>query len=397
MATFRYSAITASGQRVEGTLTGESEQNVLAELDSRSLTPVRIVEAKTVAESSRRRLPTRQLGESYTQLADLLRAGVPLLRGLRLLGARKSRPRISAAFAGLAADVEKGSDLAAAMEERSGSFPPLHIAMIRAGERGGFLESVLAQLGGLVIKQAELTGKIVGNMVYPAVLIVFGLGIAAIIFGVFVPKFRPMFARIEGGLPTITRVVFAASDAMTTYGLYSLMAIAALIGLGVWAMRRPGPRSWYERAQVRLPIVGPIIRGMATARLCRLLGSMLANGVPMLAALHISKDAVGVALMKRAVDEAAEAVKSGQHLAPPLEASGLFDDDVVEMIRVGESANNLSEVLVTIAQTVEDRLDRLLNIAIRLIEPLLLVVIAGLVGMVAAGLLLPLTKLSQTL
>jgi type II secretory pathway component PulF len=395
LATFRYSAITASGDRVEGTLTGDSEQAILAELDSRSLTPVRIEESRSSSQSSGRRLPTRQLGESYTQLADLLRAGVPLLRGLRLLGGRKSRPRVSSVFAGLANDVEKGSDLAAAMEQRSESFPPLHIAMIRAGERGGFLDSVLAQLGSLVIKQADLNGKIVGNMVYPAVLIVFGLGIAAVIFGVFVPRFRPMFARIEGGLPTITSIVFGVSDAVTTYGLYSLVVLAGIIAAAAWALRRPGPRALLERAQVTLPIIGPIIRGMATARLCRLLGSMLANGVPMLAALHISKDAVGVPLMKRAVDEAAEAVKSGQHLAPPLEASGLFDDDVVEMIRVGESANNLSEVLVTIAETVEQRLDRLLNIAIRLIEPLLLVVIAGLVGMVAAGLLLPLTKLSQ--
>lgn len=395
MATFRYSAITAAGDRVEGTLTGDSEQAILAELDSRSLTPVRVEEAKVSARASGKRLPTRQLGESYTQLADLLRAGVPLLRGLRLLGGRKSRPKVSSVFAALASDVEKGSDLAAAMEQRTESFPPLHIAMIRAGERGGFLDSVLAQLGSLVIKQADLNGKIVGNMVYPAVLVVFGLGIAAVIFGVFVPKFRPMFARIEGGLPTITSIVFGVSDAFTTYGLYSLVVACGLVAALAWAVRRPGPRALLERAQVTLPIIGPIVRGMATARLCRLLGSMLANGVPMLAALHISKDAVGVPLMKRAVDDAAEAVKSGQHLAPPLEASGLFDDDVVEMIRVGESANNLSEVLVTIAETVEQRLDRLLNIAIRLIEPLLLVVIAGLVGMVAAGLLLPLTKLSQ--
>jgi general secretion pathway protein F len=395
VAIFRYSALTASGDRVEGTLTGDSEQAILAELDSRSLTPLRIEATRSSAQSSGRRLPTRQLGESYTQLADLLRAGVPLLRGLRLLGGRKSRPRVSSVFAGLASDVEKGSDLAAAMEQRSESFPPLHIAMIRAGERGGFLDSVLAQLGELVIKQADLNGKIVGNMVYPAVLIVFGLGIAAVIFGVFVPQFRPMFARIEGGLPTITSIVFGVSDAVTKYGLHTLIALGGLIAGGMWAVRRPGPRALIERAQVRLPILGPIVRGMATARLCRLLGSMLANGVPMLAALHISKDAVGVPLMKRAVDDAADAVRSGQNLAPPLEASGLFDDDVVEMIRVGESANNLSEVLVTIAETVEQRLDRLLNIAIRLIEPLLLVVIAGLVGMVAAGLLLPLTKLSQ--
>ena len=395
MATFRYTAISASGERIEGILVGDSEQAVLAELDSRQLTPVAVSPAAGGSDQSSGRLPARQLGESYGQLADLLRAGVPLLRGLRLLGGRRSRPRVSRVFASLAQEVEKGSDLAAAMERRSDSFPTLHIAMVRAGERGGFLESVLAQLGGLVIKQAELTGKILGNMIYPAVLVVFGLGIAAVIFGVFVPQFRPMFARIEGGLPLVTTIVFIVSDAITKYGLVSAALLGAA-GAGVAAaMRRPDVKARIDQARLRLPVLGPIQRGVATARLCRLLGSMLANGVPMLAALRISRDAVGNPVMQRAIDAAAEAVQSGAALAPPLEASGLFDDDIVEMIRVGESANNLSEVLLTIADTIEARLDRLLNIAIRLIEPLLLVLIAGLVGLVAAGLLLPLTKLSQ--
>jgi general secretion pathway protein F/type IV pilus assembly protein PilC len=395
VATFRYTAISASGERIEGILVGDSEQAVLAELDSRQLTPVAVSPAAGGSDQSSGRLPARQLGESYGQLADLLRAGVPLLRGLRLLGGRRSRPRVSRVFASLAQEVEKGSDLAAAMERRSDSFPTLHIAMVRAGERGGFLESVLAQLGGLVIKQAELTGKILGNMIYPAVLVVFGLGIAAVIFGVFVPQFRPMFARIEGGLPLVTTIVFIVSDAITKYGLVSAALIGAA-GAGIAAaMRRPDIKARIDQARLRLPVLGPIQRGVATARLCRLLGSMLANGVPMLAALRISRDAVGNPVMQRAIDAAAEAVQSGAALAPPLEASGLFDDDIVEMIRVGESANNLSEVLLTIADTIEARLDRLLNVAIRLIEPLLLVLIAGLVGLVAAGLLLPLTKLSQ--
>lgn len=396
MATFRYTAISAAGERIEGTLVGESEQAVLAELDSRRLTPVEVLPASGGSADATGRLPARQLGESYGQLADLLRAGVPLLRGLRLLGGRRSRPRVSRVFAALAQEVEKGSDLAAAMERRSDSFPTLHVAMVRAGERGGFLESVLAQLGVLVIKQAELTGKILGNMIYPAVLVVFGLGIAGVIFGIFVPQFRPMFARIEGGLPLVTTIVFVVSDAITKYGLVSAAVLGAA-GAGVAAaMRRADVKARIDRARLNLPVLGPIQRGIATARLCRLLGSMLANGVPMLAALRISRDAVGNPVMQRAVDAAAEAVQSGAALAPPLEASGLFDDDIVEMIRVGESANNLSEVLLTIADTIEQRLDRLLNVAIRLIEPLLLVVIAGLVGLVAAGLLLPLTKLSQS-
>jgi len=396
LGTFRYTALSSRGDRVEGLLVGETEQAVLAELESRQLTPVKI-EARAEASQSGRGVPVRLLGESYEQLADLLRAGVPLLRGLKLLGARRSRPRVGQVFSQLAQGVEKGSDLATAMNERPEVFAPVHVAMVRAGEKGGFLEEVLAQLGKLVVKQAELKAKVIGNMVYPMMLVVMGIGIGGVIFGVFVPKFRPMFDKMKGGLPFLTQVVFGASDAVTKYGFATAVLVAiAAIALLV-ALRKPGMKERLEVFKTRLPVIGPLIRGFATARLCRLLGTMLSNGVPMLAALQIAKDGAGNILMQRAVEDAAEAVKAGQHLAPPLVKSGLFDDDITEMISVGEAANNLDEVLVKIAETVESRLDRALGVAIRLIEPLLLVMLAGIVGIVAAALLLPLTKLSSSL
>jgi general secretion pathway protein F/type IV pilus assembly protein PilC len=396
LANFQYTALNTAGHRVTGALAGANEQAVLAELEARRLTPVSIREESGPA-SPRRRVGLRALGESYSQLADLLRAGVPLLRGLKLLAGRKAAPKLSAVYRELSDAVEKGSDLGAAMGNDPGVFPHVHIAMVRAGEKGGFLEDVLDKLGHMVVKQVELRAKVVGNLVYPMVLVAMGLVVGGVIFGVFVPKFRPIFEKMQGGLPWITRAVFAASDALTKYGLVTAVVVG-LLAFALWRlMRRPAVRVRIERAQARTPIIGAIVRGVATARLCRLLGAMLANGVPLLAALQIAKDGTGNSLMRAAVEESIESVRAGQPLAPPLAASGLIDDDIAEMIAVGESANNLDDVLAKVSETIETRLDRVLGVAVRLIEPLLLVILAGIVGVVAAALLLPMSKLSGSM
>lgn len=391
MSLFHYTAMRADGERVRGVLAGESAQAVIVELEARALTPV-AVEA-TAGRVRAARVSARKLGEAYGQLADLLHAGVPLLRALKLLGQRRSAPRLAAVFRDLSSAVEKGSDLAAAMEAAPGVFAPVHVAMVRAGEKGGFLESVLARLGALVTKQAELRSRIIGNLIYPAILVVLGLVIGGVIFGVFVPKFRPMLSRLKE-LPALTELVFAASDAVSKHGLLTLALALALAGVAWRVLKLPAWRERAERWKLRAPVVGRVVRGLAAARFCQLLGAMLSNGVPMLAALRIAKSGTGNMLMERAVDKASDAVRAGEPLAAPLGQSGLFDDDVVEMITVGEQANNLDAVLVKVGDTLEARLDRQVGVAVRLVEPLLLVLLAAVIGAVAAALLLPMSKLS---
>lgn len=397
MPTFEYTALSGNGQRVAGVLAGASEQAVLVELESRRLVPVSIKARAEKGPGRAGRIPARALATSYMQMSDLLRAGVPLLRGLKLLAGRRARPAVSAVFRELAEAVEKGSDLGAAMANLPGVFPPVHVAIVRAGEKGGFLEDVLAKLGTLVMKQAEMKSKVIGNMIYPCLLVVLGLFVGGAIFIFFIPKFRPMFANLKDGLPMVTKVVFAASDALGKYGPITAGVVAVLV-VAVWKIsKRPNVRERLEIAKTRLPVIGGLVRGFATARLCQLLGTMLSNGVPMLAALKIAKDGTGNMLMSRAIDRAADAVKEGQPLAAPLAESGLLDDDVVEMISVGESANNLDEVLLKVGDSIETRLDRMLGSAVRLIEPLLLLAMASVVGTVAAALLLPMSKLSSSL
>lgn len=392
MPLFEYTALNPSGQRVAGILSGATEQAVLLELEARQLVPVAIQTKKETASILRRKISGRKLATNYLQLADLLKAGVPLLRALKLLGNRKSQPRLAAVFRELAEGVSQGEDLAEVMARHPDIFPKVHIAMVRAGEKGGFLEGVMARLGQFVMGQAELKGKVIGNLIYPVLLVVFGIGILGVIFGFFVPKFKPMLASIPD-LPLVSKVVFGASSLVADYGPWTLAGAAALLVILWRVSRRENVRRKLAEIRTKMPVLGPLVRALAAARFCRMLGTMLGNGIPMLAAMQIARDAAGNLLMEEAVDKATEAVRAGQPLAGPLEESRLFGDDVIEMISVAESANNLDEVLVTIAETIEGRVDRLLSTAIRLLEPLLLVTIALAVLVVAAGLILPMTRM----
>lgn len=396
MASFRYIAVSAAGARVQGEIAAPNEQAVLAELEVRQLTPVK-VEIRTERGSTGTRVPVRHLAEAYGQIADLLRAGVPLMRALKLLGNLKSRPNVALAFSKLAESVEKGSDLAAAMEEQRGAFATVHVAMVRAGERGGFLDQVMGRLAKLVTAQADLRAKVVGNMIYPAVLASVGALVGLAIFVGMVPPFRKQLVSLKGGLPTITRVVFGISDLLTELWWVTLLVLV-FAAIAWWRLSKvERVREWFAARLPRMPVVGGLIRAIVAARVCGLMGSMLANGVPLLTALAIAREGAGSRPMSKALSEAMERVRQGQGLSQPLAASGMLDPDVVEMIAVGEGANNLDEVFDRVAETLEARVDRRLTIAVRLIEPLMLVVIASVVGVVAVALILPMVQMSSRL
>lgn len=395
MPKFDYIALDPAGQRITGVLSGPSEQAVLAELDTRKLVPVTV---RPLPESKLGGgLSPRVLGQAYKQLADLLRAGVPLMRGLRLLGGRKSSPKLAQVFSEMADRVSGGDDLGKAMAERTDCFPPVHVAMIRAGERGGFLEQVLGRLAQMVTAQADLQSKVVANLTYPAVLVVLGTTMITGVFTFFVPQFREILKDSKAPPPLLTRAVFGAADAVNHYWPIGLILVAAAVAVFISAKRSPQFRRRLDILRTRMPVLGPLARSLAAARFCRMLGTMMDNGVPLLAGMQIAKDAAGNALMEEAVAKAAESVRAGQPLSPPLAESGLFDDDVIEMVAVAESANNLGEVLLTIADTTEARVDRLMGAAVKLIEPLLLVVLASIVGVIAAALVIPLTQMGRNL
>ncbi len=392
MPVFAYKAMDAAGARVAGIIAGASEQAVISDLESRKLVPVTVMRKRETSLVPTRKVSARRLAQTYIQLADLLRAGVPLLRALKLLANRRSQPRLAAVFKEVSDSVAEGDELGEAMSRRPEVFPRVHVAMIRAGEKGGFLESVLSRLGQFVMSEAELRGKIISSMVYPGLLVTVGSIILGVVFGFFVPMFRGMLDRTDAGVPTLTRIVFAAGDAVGKYGLITL-AVAVVALIAAWRVSRiKSVRRALAVARTRAPVFGPLVRAIAAARFCRMLGTMLANGIPMLTAMQVAKEAAGNVLMEEAIDNATESVRAGAALAPPLADSGLFSDEVIEMISVAEAANNLDEMLITIADTLESRVNRLLGTAVGLIGPLMVLLIAVVVGVVAAALLLPMVS-----
>lgn len=400
MPTFRYTAMTAAGERVTGELVGASQQAALAELEGRRLVPVRIAESEaSPLGPRRRRVSTRAMATAYAQVSDLLRAGVPLLRALRVLAGQKSNPRLAECFESLAEDVAQGTDLASAMSARPETFPPVHVAMIRAGEKGGFLEQVLARLGALLAAQAELRGRVIGSLIYPGVLASVGVLILSGVFTFFVPQFEPMFEQLreKGRLPATTRLVLAIGHLLGDH--IWLVGVFLFLGAAIiWRFwRDPSLRRRVAEYQTRIPVLGPLLRDLALTRVLRVLGTMLQNAIPMLSSLQIARDAAGVPALERAVENAAESVRHGQSLAAPLAESGLIATDIVEMISVGEAANSLDTVLLTIADTLDRRIERQLGTAVKLVEPLILMVLAGFVGLVAVALILPMTQMAQTL
>lgn len=397
MAEFRYTAKTPTGQTVSGVISAETEAGALRVLDERELFPISLGTGGQAAgaPSQRRRVRPREVGILYGQLADLIGSGVPLLRALDSLVRSTVSPRLTAILKEVRASVADGKSLTDAFREFPESFPPLHTAMIQAGERASFLEEVLQSLSGFLERLDELRNKVIGSMVYPALLAVVGtcVLVAALLF--FVPKFEPLLADTPKPLPT--QVVFGLSTVLRQYWYLLALGVSGT-GLLAWGAvsSEHGRRVW-ERWRLKAPVAGQALRLLAITRFCRILGTLLANGVPILQSLAISKDATGSRLLADHIALAAENVREGKPLTEPLRAGGLIPEQILAMITVAEESNRLDKVLLHIADTVERRTNRQVDQAVRLLEPVILCGVAAAIGFLALGLLLPIFTMASTL
>ena len=402
MPTFSYTARNAEGVQVTGVLTAENQQAALRTLDDRRLFPIEVREGGMASQSMvpglRRRIKMSHLGQLYGQLADLLRAGVPVLRSLDVLAKATPNASLVEIVREVRDDVAGGESLAEAMEKHPHAFNDLHVSMIRAGERGGFLEEVLARVSVFVERQNELRSKLIGSMVYPLMLMTAGFGVVLLMLTVVVPRMRPFLERQEarGELPSLTIGLFALCDFLRDYWMYLAGALVIAVLLAMPYLRSEAGRFAMDRLKLRLPVVGKIVTMVGICRFCRILGTMLANGVPILQSLKVSKDSAGNLVLADEIDKAAESVRQGETLAGPLGASGLFPVDVIDMISVAEEANTLDTVLVTIADANETRVARVIDLAVRLLEPVLLLMMAIMVLIIALAILVPILTSSST-
>jgi general secretion pathway protein F len=391
MPTYSYTAKSVQGDVINGVLTADSQQAALHMLDERALYPLAVREGVLDASGPLfgRKVKLSQLSTAYNQLADLLRAGVPVLRSLDLLCRQNAHPALTAVMRVVRDDVAGGTSLADAMARHPKVFANLHCSMVKAGERGGFLEDVLARVASFVDRQNQLRSKLVGAMIYPVLLLAACVGVIVAMMTIVVPKIRPLLEGNNMQLPVLTRLIFGASDVIRDYGLFIGTGIAMVVVLVTGYLKTKRGQYNKDVWKLRMPILGKLYTMVAVCRFCRILGTLIASGVPILQALQIAKDSADNRVLADAVEASAENVRKGESLAAPLARTQLFPMDILDIIAVGEESNTLDKVLVEVADTNEARTSQLIDTSVRLLEPVLIVFMAMIVGIVALGLLLP--------
>jgi general secretion pathway protein F len=396
MATFKYIVRRVDGRESQGTLVAENESAALRSLSQQGLFPIKVWKDQVGGSGLRitRRVRLSELSNFYNQLADLLRAGVPILRSLDVLAKQDQRRTISGVVKELREDVSGGVTLADAMEKHSFVFSELHVGMVRAGEQGGFIEPVLHRLAQFVDQKDQLRNKVISSMIYPVFLLIVGLAVVMVMTIYFLPKLEPMFKGMEE-MPALTLAVLGFGKAVEAYYLPMIFGLIIVVAMLLPYIRSEKGRQKWQMLQLHLPVVGKIMKMVAICRFCRIFGTLLGNGVPMINSLNISRESAGNAVMARIIGEAAESVRSGKGLSNALLESRLFPSDIVDMIAVAEESNRLATVLVEIADTQEARLARKIDVAVRMLEPVMLLVVFGLVFIIALAVLLPILQISM--
>jgi len=398
---FTYIARTMSGQDVKGLISADSRSDVMAMLTQKSLFPMTVAPAKQPLFQFKFNRPIRAeiLAATLTQLSDLLTNGVPLLQALDLLAQQATHDRLKEVLADVRGRIAEGKQLHEAMGMHRDVFSDLTLSIIRAGTEGAFLEASLQQTAEFLERQEELRAKIKGAMAYPAFLAVAGSTVTLVLIVFFVPKFKELFASLErqGTLPTPTVILLWLSNFLGRFGIFVAMAVAGLIALARRWAASPNGRQKLDSIKTKVPVFGPIVLNSAVSRFCRILGTLLRNGVPMLKALEISSDSAGNVVLGQAIRKSAENISAGESLSSPLTKCGLIPANIMAMISIAEEANNLEKVLSNVADGIDKKVARQLDTMVRLIEPALLMVMGGAVLFVIVALLLPVFEMSTSM
>lgn len=411
MPVFQYKALQADGGVAEGQLEAAGRQEAFTQMAGLGLRPVSLSERADAATSDSilpesltsfsfkgksNKISPREL-ENFTRLlSSLLAAGVPLSRALVILYKESSSSAAGARWKEIHDLVIDGMSLADAMAKFPDTFPRVYTAMVQAGETGGFLDLVLAQIADFQAREKELRSKVMTAMLYPTILLVLAVGVLIFLLTFFIPRFQLVFAGFGAALPLPTQIVIGISHIVRSYGLFVLAGIA-VGGFLVrnWFASEVGRRSW-EGLMLKAPIVGPLVAEFAMARFCRMLGTLLGAGVPLVQGLNVARKSIGNQILVDAVSQSIERVQSGGQLGQSLgDCRGLFASSVVEMISVAEESGRLDQELIRIANVTEGDLDRQLKTAVAFAEPLMLFLIAGFIGTIFISMVLPIFTLQD--
>lgn len=397
MPEFRYRAVGPSGSVIDGRMAAPSRADLVARLQQTGHVPIRAQELAPggaggfgLAALTGPRPPRRGTLVLFTrQMATLLRAGLPVDRALRIVSGLIADPAQCRFLEDLLAAVEGGRSLADAMAARPGAFPGFYVGMIRAGEAGGSLDLVLERLAGFVEQADESRQMVRSALLYPAIVGATSMISLGILFGYVIPQFRPLFDASTQAVPAVTRVVLAVSDAVRGWWWVAPPALLAAAVLIAWQSRRPGSRARRDRGLLRLPLVADLVRKIETARFCRTLGTLLRNGVPVLGALDITRQAAGNLAWAGALRGAIEHVKEGRDLAEPLARTGMFPRLAIQLLRVGDETGKPDAMLLKIADIYDQETRRTIARLLTLLAPavtiLLGLIIAAVMGSIMSA------------
>ena len=405
MPAFKYTAVNPSGETIQGLLDAPSEAAVLEQLRRQGSLLLRAeladkaggVLAKLLnAEfGGGRRLTTGEVTNITRELAVMLGAGQDLDRALRFLVDTAPNPRMRAILTQLRDAVRDGSPFAAALAQHPQSFPRLYVGLVRAGEAGGMLTQTLARLAELLERQRALRSTVTSALIYPAILVVVGVGAIVMLLTVVLPQFIPMFQQAGAALPAATQFVIGLGDFVSSYGIVAALFIIASVLALREALKRPRARLIWDRTMLRVPVFGKLSRELLAARFARTLGTLLQNGVPLVSALGIVLEVIDNAAGEIAVRQATESAKGGAGLSRPLQQSGIFPTRMIYLLRLGEETAQLGPMALRAAEIHEEQSRLGIERLVALLVPVLIVTIGGAVAGIVSSLMLAMLSLND--
>ncbi len=401
MAAYEYTAVDTAGREQRGVLEGDSARQVRQLLREQSLLPVQVTEVSDAAPerglrlSFGNRIGASDLALLTRQLSTLVRSGIPLEEALLAVSQQSEKARVRSVIAGVRARVMEGRTLAEGLAAFPTVFPEIYRATVSAGEQSGHLDAVLERMADYTENRQVLQQKIRNAMIYPVLLTVICLGIVGLLLGYVVPEVVRVFEAGDRELPVLTRLLIAASDFLRAWWW---LLLAAIVG-AVWGFRRwvrePAARRRYDSFKLGLPLVGRITRGNNAARFARTFAILAASAVPVLEALRIAAEVVTNTTMRQAVQDAAVRVREGAPIARSLGASKLFPPMLVHLVASGETSGELEAMLERAADNQERELDGVVNTAVGILGPMMILLMGAFVFVIVIALLLPIFQLNQ--
>jgi general secretion pathway protein F len=405
MPSFRYTAVLPSGELSQGLLDAPSESAVIEQLRRQGSLTLKaepadksrglLADLLSAEFAQGRALKGGEVANITRELAVMLNAGQDLDRALRFLVDTAPNPRMRGILTQLRDAVRDGSPFAVALSQHPRSFPRLYVGLVRAGESGGMLAATLSRLAELLERQRALRATVISALIYPAILVVTGLGAIVMLLTQVLPQFTPLFAQAGAALPPATQFVVNLGAFVSNYGLYAFLFLVAL-GITIrQALRRPAIRIVWDRALLRVPVLGPLSREVLAARMARTLGTLLQNGVPLVAALGIVIEVIGNTAGEAALRAATESAKGGAGLSRPLQLAGIFPIRMVYLLRLGEETAQLGPMALRAAEIHEEQSRLGIQRLVALMVPVLIIFIGGAVAGIVSSLMLAMLSLND--